>query len=575
LHFLLALGITLFATQRKNSWAWKLAATIPSLVALGVLGYEIAGGWPVDQSVVSMARAISAAIAIVALVREALGRVRWPASRATVLGALAVAGILGVGSFYNLGHLQFHDSEKNRPTFVHTFDMRVYYPVAKYFHELRFDGLYLASVAAYVADAPGATRATMSNVQFRDLKTHRMLKAGEVWDQVLAMETRFTPERWQAFLKDMRYFRLTMGRDYLGSMVDHGANATPVWLAQAHLLFSLTEADELTLVLGGLLDPALLLLAFAAIARAYGWRASLLCMVVFGANDYVMLGTNSAGATLRHDWLAYLMLAMAALRMKKTWLGGGLLALAAAQRAFPAMALVGLAFPMVGWWIDTLAQTGTRPKRRAWYEANRDILHTWGAAIVVGIVLFLFASLVVSFGAWPEWMRKVTLLDSEPHVNQVSLKAFVGGNDFSQDANVLARWPLFGFVGGAIALGAAYVAWLRREHLDQAAILGCLLIPILFNPANYYIHFITFLPLLGYPLSREDDPRAIPTWTQVAVWLSMLLLCVAQYWTTKTDDRTVHFETSSALLFFAFGAMLIACHQATKQARSLPQQAAG
>ena len=53
----------------------------------------------------------------------------------------------------------------------------------------------------------------------------------------------------------------------------------------------------------------------------------LLCMVVWGANDFVMLGSNWAGATLRHDWLAYLMFAVAALKLKRYTLGGVLLVL--------------------------------------------------------------------------------------------------------------------------------------------------------------------------------------------------------------------------------------------------------
>ena len=565
LHFLLAMGLMLFASCRKSSWKWKLAAAVPPVTAGAVLVASIINEWPVDHTVVSMARALSAGIAVLAVVREVMSPVRWPASRTAVLCSLTLAGVLAVGSFYNLGRLQFHDSEKDRPTFVHTFDMRVYYPVAKYFHELRFDGLYLASVAAYAADVQGTTRATMEKVQFRDLKTHRMVRAGEAWDQVLAMEARFSPERWQAFLKDMRYFRLTMGPDYLGSMVDHGANATPVWLAQAYLLFAMTDADETTLVLGGLLDPALLLLAFAAVARAYGWRASLLCMVVFGANDFVMLGSNWAGATLRHDWLAYLLIAMAALRMKKPVIGGLFLALAAAQRAFPALALVGLAFPMFGWLYWEMKRTGAWPTRASWIENNRETFRVWGSAIVGGLVLFLFASLILSFNAWPEWFRKVTLLDSEPHVNQVSLKAFVGGTDFPQESIVRARWPLFGFLAVAVAVSSGIIAWMRRASLDQAAILGCLLIPVLFNPANYYIHFITILPLLGCSLTSQDK-RATPTWSEVSVWLPILFLCIAQYWTTKTDDRTIHFEMASALLFFAFGAMLVASFRASAPA---------
>lgn len=568
LHFVVAMGLFLFGLRRKSGWAWKLIAALVPLGMGAATVMSLTASWPVGASEVSMARAIAAAVASIAVLREVIAPKRFPASKASVVFALALSGILAMGSFYNLGHLQFPDHEKDRQTFVHTFDMRVYYPVAKYFPELRFDGLYLASVAAYVADVPGATRAKLANVKFRDLETHRMVRADEVWDQVMAMEDRFSPERWEAFVKDMRYFRKTMGPDYIGSMVDHGGNATPVWLAQAYLFFAPTEANETTLVIGGLLDPLLLLLAFVAIGRAYGWRAMFLCMVVWGANDFVMLGSNWAGATLRHDWLAYLMFAVAALKSKRYVLGGILLAMASAARAFPALALVGLAFPVAGWMIAERVRSGSMPSLRALVHNHRDTLRVWVSALAGGVALFLFASLILSFDAWPEWLRKVRLLDSEPHVNQVSLEALVAGTEHAQKAVLAARMPLYWLLAGAITLAAGLVAW--RRSLDQAAVLGCLLIPVLFNPANYYIHFITILPLLGFTYARKEQPDA-PTWHQALAWWPMLLLCIAQYWTTKVDDRTLHFEMATALLFTAYAAIFVACYRADREARAVAQ----
>ncbi len=564
LNVVFAIAIFLFGVRKRTSWPVKVVAAVIPLGMGALAGVSAAGAWPPDADTVSMARAVAASIAAIAVLREVIARTRFPASRAVVMSSLALAGILAVSCFYNLGHLQFRDHEKDRQTFVHTFDMRVYYPVAKYFPELRFDGLYLASVAAFVEDVPGTTRAKLTNVKFRDLKTHRMVRAGDVWDEVMAMEERFSPERWDAFVKDMRYFRQTMGPDYLGSMVDHGGNATPVWLAEAYLLFSATEADETTLVLGGFLDPALLLLAFVAIGRAYGWRAMWLCMVVWGANDFVMLGSNWAGATLRHDWLAYLMLAIAALKTERWILGGILIAMASAARAFPALALIGVAFPIVGWLIAESRARGGLPSPRELWQTHRQTLRVWMAAAAGGIVLFLFASLVLSFSAWPEWLRKVRMLDQAPHLNQVSLEALVAGTGMAQDAVLNARMPVYWVLAGGITLAAGYIAW--RRSLDQGAILGCLLIPVLFNPANYYIHFITILPLLGFTFSRKEQPQA-PTWHQALAWWPVLLLCVAQYWTTKIDDRPVHFELATALLFATYAAIFVVCHRADRDAR--------
>src|SRR6185436_2329200 len=93
------------------------------------------------------------------------------------------------------------------------------------------------------------------------------------------------------------------------------------------------------------LDLLLLVGMFAAIGRCFGSRAMFVCMVIFGANDFIMFGTNWAGSTLRHDWLAYLGFAACALKRQRWALGGALLAFATMIRAFPVLALMAAALP--------------------------------------------------------------------------------------------------------------------------------------------------------------------------------------------------------------------------------------
>ena len=102
---------------------------------------------------VCLLRGVVAAVAAAAVVREALARMSWKVNRRAVVGTLSVCGALAAASFANLGRAQFVD-HCGGPGYVHNYDMRVYYPVAKYFRELRFDGLYEASVAAFIADDP-------------------------------------------------------------------------------------------------------------------------------------------------------------------------------------------------------------------------------------------------------------------------------------------------------------------------------------------------------------------------------------------------------------------------------------
>ncbi|MBC7172730.1 MAG: hypothetical protein H5U40_09900, partial [Polyangiaceae bacterium] len=350
-------------------------------------------------------------------------RERFPAHEGAVTSTLALSALVALLAFYNLGRPQFWNAGEGRPTFIHNHDMRVYYPVAKYFRELRFDGVYAASLAALEdIDAPGSLD-RMARVEFRDMTTHEMTRVGEARGTIAEVKSRFSPERWAAFVNDMRYFRHSMGLNgYLGSMHDHGANATPVWFLSALAIFAWSPASDAILITGAAIDLGLLLVAFAAIGRTFGLRTMLLSIVFFGANDFYMFGSNWAGATLRHDWMAYLALGACALRSSRYALGGVLLALAAMIRAFPALALVGVALA-AGWMLIQQRSALGRPLTRA--ERMETLAPFFrvalGAAICV-LGLWLVTSLVFGFDSWTIWLEKVALLSRDSHVNNISLR---------------------------------------------------------------------------------------------------------------------------------------------------------
>jgi len=558
--FALAVAFFLFTTSRHSSRLWLGASLLIPVVAGYGLYRTLGDNWPVGGREVAFVRATTALLAVLAILREVLFSKRFPANRVVVVGALAIAGMGAFMAFFNLGHPQFEDHKNHRDLYVHNFDMRVYYPVAKYFDELRYDGLYQASVAAYAADDPNSNLDTLKSVELRDLRNHRMTRVEQVKDQIRAVQRRFTPERWQEFVADMRYFRETMGRrDYLGSMRDHGGNATPVWLGIAHLIFAYTQASNTTLLIGGLLDPLMLLLTFIVIGRTFGIRTMFVSMVIWGANDFYMFGSNWAGATLRHDWMVYLALGVCALKTKRWLLAGALLALSASIRAFPALALVGVLLPAIWWLWDYRRVKEKWPSWKLVKKHERPVLLTLAGAAAGSVVLFLFSSLLFSFDAWFEWLAKVRLLDRDPHVNHVSLRALVAGSDHLQLSVLRARMPVF---VAAIALCVAAVALAaRNRRMDHAAIFGALLIPVVFNPANYYIHFLFILPLLAFEVRRgQARGRRLGCigLSDAGIWWPMLIVCVAQYWTTLEKDLELHFQYSTALFFAgAIGMMAV------------------
>ncbi|MCC6213570.1 MAG: hypothetical protein IT376_01785 [Polyangiaceae bacterium] len=567
LIFGLALALWVLLTRARGSKAWALALSAGPLVTGWRLVTAIAEAWPVGAREVSMVRATAAAVAAVVVARELLAPADRPASRAVGNLTLLACAVMAISAFFNLGHPQFWDHGENRPQFIHNTDMRVYYPVAKYFPELRFDGLYPGSVLAHADGGPGRTLDALGSTTYRDLRTHRITKVSEARDHIDAVRRRFSPERWEEFVRDMRYFREDLGtRDYLGTMHDHGGNATPVWLAIAHLIFAKTQASDATLFATAMLDPALLLLAFLAVWRAFGLRTMLVSAVVFGANDFYMFGSNWAGATLRHDWMAYLALGLCALRLQRWVIAGAFLALAGMIRAFPTMALLALALPAVWWFGERWFHEKRWPGLGALYREQRPVFRVaLGAAACITAFVGLSATLLGP-SAWPEWYQKVSMLSHDPHVNHVSLRGLVAGWDGDHHRILRARMPLH--IVSMVAFSAMVAVGARRRRLEQAAVLGLTLVPVYFNPANYYLHLVFLLPLLVL-----EDRRAALGARQGALWLVLLAMCVSQYLTVLDVPLGPHFYQATAILFAALAGLLGIMAWWPLAARELPAAA--
>lgn len=509
---------------------------------------------PVGMLEVSLTRALAATLALAVVVRETYSQKGHRPIAAVNVAVLGLAAVLGVASFFNLGRPQFYDAKQGEPSVVHNFDMRVYYPVAKYFDELKYDGLYLASTLSYAEEHGGLETSELRRTELRDLRDHRMRRVSEIEPEILAIRARFSDARWAEFKRDMAYFWETMGGAYLGSMRDHGGNATPLWLAIAHLMFRSTTASNEVLLWGGALDPLLLLLFGVCAWRAFGVRTALVALVVFGANDFYMFGSNWAGATLRNDWMVYLGLGACALKVGRYRVGGALLAFSAMIRAFPAITLFALGIPVLYYLIDVWRRERKLP---SWSRIYKDEYWFFEAALGASVFVagaVVFSSLVLGSHAWPLWFHKISSFTASPHVNHVGLLTFTSGSEGNQLEVNLQRLPLHVGLTVLYLVLALWAARGRRPHV--VALLGILLMPVFMYPANYYIHFVFLLALLvDEPLlskgrfEREASGK---------VWIVLLGLCAAQYFTVKEESLEVHFYNAAVLLMAALLGVLVA-----------------
>jgi hypothetical protein len=179
---------------------------------------------------------------------------------------------------------------------------------------------------------------------------------------------------------------------------------------------------------------------------------------------------------------------------------------------------------------------------------------------------------VLGFSAWVQWVHKAYLLATGPHVNHVSLRALMAW-DPRYTFEGLQRLPppdtadwgvwqerVFFARRGAFAVAVvAFVAMVAsasaRRRLEQAAILGLILIPIVFYPANYYAHFVFLLPLLAverpwksqYPTAQADG----------VVWVAVTAMCAVQYFTVLEKDLDMHFNYASLVLVVTLAVVLV------------------
>jgi len=586
-------SIAFLLLNRRGAADWmRLLIVVP--LGLGLSAFlSWKDLWPIDDDRgQTYIRATVAAIAAVILLREWLAPERYPSSKRLTAAALAFLSIVSVGCYYHFGMPQFRDEAKGRISLVHPWDMRNYFPVAKYFNELHFDGVYLASVAAHLENHPDLTPAAVASLHMRDLDTNEITTAGQLMDQILDIHNHFTPERWESFKKDMKYFEDNMGvGGYLGSMQDHGGNATPVWILAAHLLWKNAPASELTLTLTGLIDPVLWIILFFVIARTYGARVMLVTLIVWGTTDFSRFGTNLMGSTLRADWMVALGLGACALRTRRWALGGGLLAYGGLIRAFPAFATLFLAVPPVWWLVDRTRASGKLPSLGEFRAAQRPALRAIAGAAATVVVLVGVSSALFGFsGSWGTWTRKIVMHAEQPNSNHVGIRNLVA---FSPDTvarkaadekrlepwsawqdtqreNFARRKPVF-YLAVLVFLGAALVAC-RRMRLDQAAVTGLMMVPVFFYPANYYCHYVFLIPLLA--TSADDGPSAAEAQggRTLFSWVSALILVMGVIQVPTLSNWTdVVYTYQSVILLGAFALILLALSR--RGWRDLPPEA--
>jgi hypothetical protein len=443
------------------------------------------------------------------------------------LAALATAAHFDFGRLHGGGR------------FAHHWEQFHHFLGAKYFPELGYDGLYVASMGAQIqSDGRGALQPTM-----RDLRTDVVVATASLERHGAEVHHRFSRERWLEWLRDHRFYA-DLERGLLQAFRhDHGFNASPAWAWVARLVAADRRADDRTSTLLGLLDLLLLATAFTVLFLTYGSRLGILALIVWGTG-YAWRFYWTGGAFLRQDWLAATLLAICMLHRRRFASAGALLAFAAAVRVFPALFFFGL-----------LVQAGRDlVTRRSLGWAVRLA----GGALVVGGALFAAGSHAGRGPqAWREFAGELRRHDASWLTNNVGLRLTVlyGPDTFRQrlvrhelaepwvlwqewmnEEAARRRWAIWG--AAALLLLLAGRSALRSAP-DEAAALGLVAVFALASVTCYYWGMVV--------LALLRRPRA----TAIAL-LALNALLAITHLLTPTFEIRYGVMSWGLLLFFVW-----------------------
>ena len=417
-----------------------------------------------DHSTEIVTKGVLCLIALAAILWRHRRSCPLPRERAGQL--LGIAAAVAVAAWFNFG--LFHGAG-----FVHYWEQFHYFLGSKYFSELGYDGLYVASMAAQQESSPQLAIQPF----IRDLRTNTVVPPHSVPEHKAEVRGRFSAARWRAFVADNQHFLESNDLDYLRQIrTDHGYNPTPTWTFVARLADSLLPASRANLELLGALDPILLILMFIVVFKTYGSRIGCVALILFGLG-YAWRFDWVGGAFLRQDWLAAVVIGICALRRGRFALAGGLFAYATMVRIFPVLFVFGLV---------VLAVRGV---------VRRESLR-WALRFAGGFALSLLLCFAAGCltgrgaGAWPEFARNLAKHQGTWLTNNVGSKNLVlyGPETVSRqmvDFTIPEPWSLWQVhmdrlqrerIGAVFALAFAMLALVSvaawRSPPDEAAVLG-------------------------------------------------------------------------------------------------------
>lgn len=482
---------------------------------------------------------------------------RWKKFAAITLG---IAAIVAYFNGFRFGY----------PKYYHRWDQYHYYMGAKYFRELGYSGLYKCSAIAqeelgvvnYTHEDTGrpmqvdfAKEVRHPDKKIRNLGGDNLLMpAASVLDNpVEECKKNFSPERWELYKEDVKFFRIAADKGYWEDMQkDHGYNPPPVWTIAGHYLANLHPATTRYLQLLAAFDIAYILGMFGALFWAFGWRVFAVAAILWGCQSSAPFYWTG-GAFLRQDWLFFLVLAACLTRKRYYKLAGASMVYAGLLRVFPGLAVIG--------WLTVAGAYLLRHKRMAKHHQRMLLGGVLAAAVLIPLSLH-----VAGKTSYQQFYRHTILVhDQTPLTNHMGLRVLVAhkpGTDaesgrmkYTKDTKLIdpfevwkrmrneryAKYRLVAY--GIIALSFAFFVYVVRrvKSMWAAQCLGQIWIILLSQLTCYYYSFM----ILTAPLTRLKRSIEAPLFGFAA--LSQFV------WITFTYNDDKYTVLTAISLVFCYG----------------------
>jgi hypothetical protein len=278
------------------------------------------------------------------------------------------------------------------------------------------------------------------------------------------------------------------------------------------------------------------------------------------------------GSTLRQDWLVALGLGICALKTRRLFLGGVLLAYAGLVRVFPSEAALFLVVPLLWFVFDFWREHRRLPRIADLRSTQRPALRALaGAAVCVLAALLLTTTVFGISNNWGQWQQKSATIADAPSANNVGLRTVIAFSaeassgslaqrqtsnlwsewDRLQRANFSARLPLYYLV--LLLATALGLLACRGRSLEQISLIGLLLVPFYSYAPNTCLHFVFLLPLVVATAGEQAERNRSFAWVVVV----LAALAIGQAFSLAEMWTDLRYTDQSLLLLIGVSLILI------------------